>query len=96
MTGPLAHFAQIVKAPGYSPLIDHRIAGYGPLAVQGDLAMCRVVVVAADGQAIEYEFRLSRDPGSKCWFTDGVVPIAGEPPIDPNKIALNPQTGSFK
>ena len=90
LTGPLARFTQIVRAPGYLPLIDHRIAGYGDMAVQGNLAIRRVTVVAADGQAIEYEFRLSKDPESGCWFTDGVIPIPKDAPIDPNKIASNP------
>ena len=91
VTGPLERFAQIVKGPGYRPLIDHRIAGYGGMIVQGDVAIRRVTVVAADGQAIEYEFRLSRDPASNCWFTDGVVPVPPRPPVDPDKVALAPQ-----
>jgi hypothetical protein len=87
MTGPLERFALIVKGPAFLPLINHRIAGYGPLLVQGRLAMCRVTVVAADGQAFEYEFRLSKDPKSGCWFTDGVIPIPAKPPIDFGKVA---------
>jgi hypothetical protein len=88
VTGPLAHFIEIVKAPGYRPLIDHRIAGYGASLIRGDVALVRVTVVAADGQAVEYEFRLSKDPDSRCWFTDGVIPIPPKQEIDPGKIAL--------
>jgi hypothetical protein len=87
VTGPLARFAMIVKSPGYKPMIGHRIAGYGPVKTRGDLAVCRVTVVAADGQAYEYEFRLSKDPESKCWFTDGVILIPDKPPIDEGKVA---------
>ena len=50
VTGPLPRFAQIVRAPGYRPLIDHRVAGYGALIVRGDVALRRVTVVADDGQ----------------------------------------------
>lgn len=87
VTGPLERFATIVRSPGYKPMIGHRIAGYGPTKVAGDLAARRVTVVAADGQAYEYEFRLSKDPESGCWFTDGVVPVLERPPVDEGKVA---------
>jgi hypothetical protein len=88
VTGPLPRFVQIVRAPGYRPLIDHRVAGYGVLVVRGDVALRHVTVIADDGQAIEYEFRLSKDPESGCWFTDGVMPVAPANPVDPGKVAL--------
>ncbi len=74
-TGPLARFTAIVKAPEYRPLLGHRIAGYDPIAIEGDAAAQRVRVIAADGRAYDYEFRLSKDPRSACWFTDGVIPL---------------------
>ncbi len=75
VTGPLDHFAEIVKSPGYRPMIGHRVAGVGPLVVVDNLALQRVIIIAADGRALEYEFRLSKDPQTKCWSNDGVVPI---------------------
>jgi Domain of unknown function (DUF4864) len=90
-TGPVEKFALIVKGPAYRPLINHRIAGYGLMVVKETLALIRVTVVAADGQAIEYEFRLSKDPASNCWFTDGVIPIPAKPTVDPSKVAQNSQ-----
>ena len=87
VTGPLDRFALIVKSPNYKPMINHRIAGYGPVRVRGDLAVARVTIVAADGKAFEYEFRLSKDPESNCWFTDGVILIPEKPPIDESKVA---------
>ncbi len=87
VTGPLAHFIEIVRSPGYLPLIDHRIAGTGPVAVVGDQAMQRVTVVAGDGEAIEYEFQLSKDPATGCWFTDGVVPVPKVKPIDRGRLS---------
>ncbi len=87
-TGPLDRFAQIVKGPGYRPMIGHRIAGYGKLTVAGDTASRRVTIVADDGKAYEYEFRLSKDPESRCWFTDGVVPIPDTGVQDKGNIAL--------
>jgi len=91
-TGPLERFAMIVKGPAFRPLINHRIAGYGPLVVRGELAIRLVTVVADDGQAVDYQFRLSKDPESKCWFTDGVIPIPAKPPIDPGKVARSTQS----
>ena len=92
VTGPVERFTLIVKGPAFLPLINHRIAGYGPIVVREGLALRRVTVVAADGQALDYEFRLSIDPGSKCWFTDGVIPIPTKAPIDPGKVARSAQT----
>ena len=82
-TGPLGHFVEIVKGPAYRPMIGHRVAGAGPMIVVDNLALQRVVIVAADGQAIEYEFRLSKDPGTRCWHTDGVVPVVPPPAPKP-------------
>ncbi len=81
-TGPLENFNRIVRGPGYLPMIDHRIAGTGPIVVVGGVAVQRATVVAKDGRAIEYEFRLSKDPASGCWFTDGVLPVVPPRPTD--------------
>ncbi len=81
-TGPLANFTQILRSPGYLPMLGHRIAGTGPLVIVNGVAIQRVTVVAADGQAYEYEFQLSKDPTSGCWFTDGVIPVPKAKPID--------------
>lgn len=91
MTGPIERFVLIVKNPAFRPLINHRIAGYGPVVVRGDVAVGRVTVVAADGLAVDYDFRLSKDPESGCWFTDGVIPIPPKLPIDPGKVARSSQ-----
>ena len=91
-TGPLDRFKLIVRAPGYLPLIDHRIAGYATTLIRGDAAIRRVTVVAADGRAFDYEFRLSKDPDSGCWFTDGVIPIPPQSKVDPGKVARNAQS----
>jgi Domain of unknown function (DUF4864) len=91
-TGPLERFTLIVKGPAYRPLIGHRIAGYSPTVERGSLAVRLVTIVAADGQAIDYLFQLSKDPKSGCWFTDGVAPVPAKPKIDPGKVARNAQT----
>ncbi|WP_435007694.1 DUF4864 domain-containing protein [Tundrisphaera lichenicola] len=87
VTGPLEHFAQIVKSPAYKPMIGHRIAGYGPVLIRGDRAIRRVTIIAADGKAYEYEFQLSKDPESGCWFTDGAIPVPDLAPVEPGNIA---------
>jgi len=85
VTGPLDHFTEIVKGPAYRPMLGHRVAGVGPMIVADDEALQRVTLIAADGRAIEYEFRLSKDPRSKCWFNDGVVRVP-----DPKEKAASP------
>lgn len=87
VTGPLPRFVLLVKSPAYRPLLNHRIAGFGPIVVEGDAAARRVTVVAEDGRAFEYEFRLSKDPESGCWFTDGVILVPEKAPIDASKVA---------
>jgi len=83
VTGPLDHFIQIVKGPAYLPMIGHRVAGAGRLVDGGDIAIQYMTLIAADGRVIEYEFRLSKDPKSGCWFNDGVVPVQAAKPTSP-------------
>ena len=90
-TGPLERFTRIVKGPSYRPMIGHRVAGYGPVLERDGLAARVVTIVDADGQAIDYQFRLSKDPKSGCWFTDGVAPVPAKPTINPGKVARNSQ-----
>ena len=91
LTGPLERFAQVVKGPAFGPIIGHRVAGYDPIQVQGNHAARRVTIIADDGRAIEYEFQLSKDAESGCWFTDGVIPSPAAVPVDPGKLARTAQ-----
>ena len=77
-TGPLFRFAQLVKNPVYSPMLNHKLAEYGPMQRDGDTATQRVTIVEQDGSATVYLFSLSRQsepPCLGCWLTDRVTVV---------------------
>lgn len=77
-TGPLFRFAQLVKNPVYRPMLNHKLAEYGPLKQSGDTATQRVTIVEQDGSATVYLFSLSRQsepPCQGCWLTDSVTVV---------------------
>ena len=79
VTGPLYRFKQLVKNPVYRPMLNHKLAEYGPMEISGDVATQRVTIIERNGQATVYVFSLSKQngPGCKgCWMTDsvGVLP----------------------
>jgi hypothetical protein len=77
-TGPLERFVRIVNNPFYQPMLNHQIAHYGELRVQGDRAVQRVILTSANGKRVAYLFTLSRQKGEsfdKCWMTESVVLI---------------------
>ena len=81
MTGPLAHFAQIVKSPLYSPMLYNRSSSIVGSRVQDDQAKVAVKVVAADGREVTFVFALSKQTEGEfnnCWMTDGVAPLQDE------------------
>jgi hypothetical protein len=81
MTGPLAHFAQIVKSPPYSPMLNNRSSAIVGSQVQDDQAKIAVKVIAADGRQVTYVFALSKQTEGEfnnCWMTDAVAPLEDE------------------
>jgi hypothetical protein len=77
-TGPLDHFADLVKTSAYRAMINHRRVERGPMHIDGDDARQRVVVYSATGARVAYMFFLSRQHGGPydgCWMTDGVTRI---------------------
>jgi len=75
-TGPLPAFERMVRNEAYRPMIDHREAALGPVAVQDVRATAEVEVTGPDGDHRTYLFRLSSDhPGDLegCWLTDAVL-----------------------
>jgi hypothetical protein len=79
VTGPLYRFKQLVKNPVYRPMLNHKLAEYGPMEISGDVATQRVTIIERNGQASVYIFSLSKQngPGCEgCWMTDsvGVLP----------------------
>lgn len=76
VTGPLARFKRMVKNPAYSPMLNHKLAEYGPLEIEGDIASQRVTIIGSNGEAIVYQFTLSKQSGppcAGCWMTDSVI-----------------------
>lgn len=75
-TGPLDHFAQIVKSEAYLPMLNCKSITYDPVLIDGDMAEQRVHIVSANGAHIAYVFRLSRQTDGAfagCWMNDGCV-----------------------
>ena len=96
VTGPLERFDAMVRAEPFAVLVGHRLsevlvqgAGEGPLDAQGQPTTWGVVVRvhAVDGRTAAFLWTLSRRPADAeehpgCWMTDGVQPLADEPPTD--------------
>jgi len=77
-TGPLNRFKRMVKSPAYSPMLNHKLAEYGPLEISEETATQRVTIVDSNGKATVYLFSLSKQSGSACegcWMTDSVVVV---------------------
>ena len=75
VTGPLWRFIRLLYNPTYRPFLNHQVAHFGQIDVQGSEATQTVILTAANGQRVGYVFRLSRQRGAPCracWMTDGV------------------------
>lgn len=84
LTGPLARFKKMVKEPVYRPMLNHKLAEYGPLEISADgtVASQRVTIIERNGQATVYLFTLSKQTGPPCdgcWLTDSVVALPTHP-----------------
>jgi hypothetical protein len=82
VTGPLARFVPMVKAPTYRPLIEAKTIVYAPIRVDGDFAEQLVTVTDAAGESAVFLFTLSRQGDGDyedCWMTDGVTRLGAEP-----------------
>ena len=79
-TGPLEKFAQIVKSPAYSPMLNNVSSSIVGSDVEGDKAKVAVKVFGATGRQVTYIFVLSKQSEgefSNCWMTDAVMPLDG-------------------
>lgn len=78
LTGPLEHFALLLKNPTYKPLLNHRSAEFGPVKIFEGVAHMRVTLVDSEGARAVYVFILSKQtdgPCKGCWMTDGVMKV---------------------
>jgi hypothetical protein len=80
-TGPLEHFAGIVRSPAYAPLLYSLAAAVTQAEVGEGQARIFVSVTSASGTEFSFLFLLSRQKEGEyrdCWMTDGVVRIGDE------------------
>ena len=78
VTGPLMRFIHMVKNPAYRPMLNHKLAEYGSMEIDGDTASQRVTIIEPNGDATVYLFILSRQsepPCQGCWMTDSVTVV---------------------
>lgn len=76
VTGPLEHFAELVRSPAYAPLLYSLGADLTQAEVSDDQARIFVRVTSASGSVLSYVFLLSRQKEGEyrdCWMTDGVI-----------------------
>jgi hypothetical protein len=93
MTGPLDRFAQMVRGPGYAPMLNFRSAEFLPIEQRGDEARQVVILTAADGTKANYLFMLSkqsRGDENGCWMTNGVVRVEANPTTTPSAPGATP------
>lgn len=80
-TGPLKHFAEILRK-GYPEMLNHRSATLLPTVMNGAQALQGVELIDSAGIAHRYIFILSRQseaPYAGCWMTDSVINNPDEP-----------------
>lgn len=81
ITGPLAHFTEIVRSPAYSPLLNSIAATVEASQVEGDDAKVLVQILSGSGRQVYYLFLLSRQQAGECrgcWMTDAVLRLEPE------------------
>ncbi|GAB4422718.1 MAG: hypothetical protein Kow0031_00710 [Anaerolineae bacterium] len=74
-TGPLFRFKEMVKNPTYRAMLNHKLAEYEAVVVDGDSATQRVTIIRQNGEATVFLFSLSRQTlpdCDGCWMTDSV------------------------
>jgi hypothetical protein len=92
VTGPLAHFEELVRSPAYLPLVEQRIATIGSAVVRDRHATVVVNVIDQHHRASIFRFFLSQQTlpnAGACWLTDAVV---GEGSVDAGSAAASAPT----
>lgn len=77
VTGPLQHFAQMIKGPQYAMLLDHRSHEINEVARTDDEAIFAVTVTSKTGEVVGFRWALARVAEGEhagAWMTTAVSP----------------------
>jgi Domain of unknown function (DUF4864) len=77
-TGPIEHFAQMVQAPQYAPLLNAKHFLVGQATREKDEAFLLVTATDSAGELMLFRFFLSKQakaPYEGCWMTDAVIRV---------------------
>ncbi len=76
ITGPLSRFARMLRGPGYSVLVNHRLHEVSAIRVGDTQAAFGVRVLAREGGFFRFLWRLERveQPAGSVWMTTAVTP----------------------
>jgi hypothetical protein len=89
--GPFPRFADMLRNPGYRPLLDNREARYSEPVFDDGRAAVAVTIITLAGRRVDYVFFLSRsnrDGCQRCWLTDAVHPGPDHPPDPAPRVTL--------
>ncbi len=78
-TGPLERFIRMVKGEPYGIMVDHVASEFSEVVYTGNTAYQMVHLTGADGRAVVFAFRLSKQLDGEfkdMWMTDAVWPVA--------------------
>jgi hypothetical protein len=81
VTGPLAHFEQIVRSPAYAVMINARSSQITKTNIEGNRAEVTVIIVSNVGGQSGFTFILSKQSDGDfrdCWMTDSVLQVGSE------------------
>ena len=82
-TGPLERFINMVKGEPYGIMVDHVQSELSEVVYMGNKAYQMVNLTGADGRAVIFAFRLSKQVDGEfkdMWMTDAVWPVATPQP----------------
>ncbi len=82
-TGPLDRFIDMVKDEPYGIMVDHVKSEFSEVVYTGNTAYQMVHLTGADGRAVVFAFRLSKQLDGEfrdMWMTDAVWPVATPQP----------------
>ncbi len=82
-TGPLDRFIDMVKGEPYGIMVDHVESEFSEVVYMGNNAYQMVNLTGADGRAVVFAFRLSKQLDGEfrdMWMTDAVWPVATPQP----------------